>query len=1062
MTGLTTAMLMSTVPGLFAADVRLMRYPHIHGDEVIFTYASDLWVSKVDGDQPARRLTSHPGLEYRARFSPDGKWVAFSGQYDGGTDVYVMPAEGGEPKRLTFMNNSALVLDWTPDGKIAFSSNYGSFTNRINRLWLADPDGGMPIQTDLMEVSDVSFSPDGNTVAMNQHPSHQYNWRRYRGGTQGRIGFFEFSTNRYWEIPGQREQSYFPMWVGEDVYFISDRSLQNINLYKYNTGSKRIEQMTRFTDGDIKWPSTDGESIVWERNGRVNVYDIATKQVNEFTPTVISDNLALRPQHRNFGQAIGGLTISPSAKRVAVEARGDIYSVPASNGITRNLTESQGVRESSPAWSPDGQMVAFLSDASGEVKIHQMPQMGGDQVPVITPGDHVISGFDYSPKGNYITYVTVDNTLAVTNLGTGRTSEIYTDIAGSPNYDWSQDEKWIVYTETTPNLFNRVMLYNVETQKSTEIINDFYNTVSVSFDLNGKYLYVASARAYNPSQNAFEGATLYQSGVTQIYAYLLKKDMTNPLIPADDEEPVKGGDGDPEPTPAPQAETSIDIDGLSRRFVTLPWGPGSYPFVVGVNNGVLTWSNGSLVKYDFNSRSAQTIISGAFSFAFTPNRSKMVYQGPGVIGIANVAPGGQMGQGRVDTSDVTMYWDPRKEYEQMFWEVWRYERDQFYDPNMLGLDWKAIGDKYAAMLPYVGDRTDLNYLFGLMIGELGTGHAYVSGGEVLGAGPGGPSVGMLGVDYEVEGNNVKIAKIYEGFPEIPGASGPLGAPGVNINEGEYLLAINGNRVTSETNVHSLMVGRVGDKVTLTVGSRASMVGSREVDVVPIGSETTLRYETWVAERRALVDEWSDGKIGYMHVPDTSVGGILGFIRGFYSQSGKQAWVIDERYNGGGSIPTFFIEYLQRTMDTALRQRHGVDIGFPTQTLDGPKVMLINEHAGSGGDMLPWLFKNSELGPLIGTRTWGGLVGISGSVGLVDGGGVTAPAFGIYDTQRGQWIAENTGVDPDIEIDNDPSVLAKGEDAQLRRGVDYLLGELRKGNGRKPFNRPDFPVVKPDN
>jgi tricorn protease len=1057
--------------GITAApmDVRLMRYPSIHGDNVVFTFASDLWISDSSGGV-ARRLTSHPGLEYRARYSPDGSMIAFSGSYDGGRDVFVMPAEGGEPKRLTYMPGSEFVLGWTPDGKVAFSSS-AQAQMRHARLYLVSPEGGMPEVTDLQDVSDISYSPNGKTVALNRNYSHQFNWRGYRGGTQGKIGFFNFEDNSYEEIKHGKENSWMPMWAGDDVYFVSDKKDRTRNLFKYNTKSKRTSQVTNYKDGSIRWPSTDGESIVWERDGKIEVFDIDSSKTSGFTPKVLGDNQAMRARYRQFGSQVSGFSISPSAKRLAVEARGDIYSVPAKNGTTRNLTESPGSRETSPSWSPDGQEIAYLSDASGEAKITIVPQMGGETEVIDTPESHRITGFSYSPKGEWLTYDTVDNRLIIVNRKSGEVREISEDAAGTVQHDWSQDDSWIVYTKTEANLFASINLYNVANDTHHQVTEGYYNSSAPTFDMSGKYLYFVSSRSYSVNMDNFQGGSLHQTDVQRVYAATLTADLPNPMNATEDEEPVKAKEEEKkEEAPADEAEKKdepedkslkIDLDGLAERAIVLPMPPGGYQFAIGISNGVLVYSNGSLLKFDFASKKAAPIITGATSLSLTPKRDTMAFGAGSTVGISPIRPGVTMGTGTVSMSRVAAMWDPAAEYEQMFWEVWRYQRDIFYDANMRGLDWKAVGDKYAAMLPYVGDRTDLDYIFGMMIGETGTGHSYVSPGNPSNgttADP-APPVGLLGADYEISEGKVRLSKVFRGFNAMPGASGPLGVPGVVANDGDYLLAIDGVPVDAGVSVSSLLVNKVGALVELTLNDSPYDAGSRKVKVRPIGSESQLRYHTWVQERRDLVTEWSDGKVGYMHVPDTNVNGIINFVRGFYSQSGKEAYIIDERFNGGGWIPTFFIEALSRKFDTALQQRNGIDIGFPTQSLDGPKAMLINEHAGSGGDMFPWLFKNSGLGPLIGTRTWGGLVGISGQLSLVDGGGVTSPSFGIYDQERTKWIAENTGVDPDIEVDNDPESLAAGKDAQLWAGVKYLLDELKKGKGRKPLKSPDVIKIK---
>ena len=1049
---MTITAFLAVALGAAPIDTRMVRFPAIHGDQVVFTYASDLWTTDTSGSI-ARRLTSFPGSETRASFSPDGKWIAFSASFEGAGEVYVMPSQGGEPKRLTFEPTNDAVLGWTPDGKIAYTSGNGTPSNRQSRLWYVSPNGGMPIATDINECWGISYSPDGGKqAAFVRVNSFGFNWRGYRGGTQGRIAIWDFAKRSCTELPSGREQSYFPMWLGDSIYYISDKNLDNINLYRYNTNSKRAEQVTKFNDGDIKMPNTDGKSIIWERNGKIELFDSASSSVKNFVPMIVSDGAPMRPRFRRFGDQISTITLSPNGKRVAVDARGEIFSVPATSGETRNLSNTPGARERFPSWSVDGQYIICLSDRTGENKITLLPQMGGEAKVLKTPDEHHILGFSLSATGKYITYNTSDRELYYIPVDGGTPQLVFKDNLGIGNFDWAPDDSMIVYTKSNSNLFSSIHIYNLATKQSKAVTDGFYNDTSVSFDLSGKYLYFVSARTYGFTGDAFQGPNLFQDATDRIYMVPLSKDAPNPLLPPVDEETTgKAADGGDE---KPAGGGKVDFDGIMSRVITLPLPNSSYPFVIGARNGVYTFTADGLVKFDLASKSVQPILAGANQFSFNASGSKIAYKAGPVIGIVGAQPGGQAGQGRVSTTDVAFNWDPKAEYSQIFWEAWRYQRDTFYDKNMVGLDWNAVGRKYAAMLPSVSDRQDLNYILGMMIGELGTGHAYITAlgdTEVTTVAP----VGMLGVDYAIEGGKIKLAKIYRGYTDNVG---PLGALGVEVKDGEYLLAINGKPVNANTSVSELLVDKVNKIVTLTVSPSPSGAG-REVKVKPIGNEAGLRYDTWVEERRQIIDKLSGGRIGYMHVPNTGVEGIIGFMKGFYSQSGKEAFIIDERFNGGGFIPTFFVEFLQRKMITAMYQRGGAEIGFPTQSLDGPKVMLVNEYAGSGGDMFPWLFKNAELGPLIGKRTWGGLVGINGSTTLVDGGGVTSPGFGIFDTIRGEWIAENKGVDPDIDIDNDPASIARGEDKQLEAGVKYLLDQLKQGKGRKPFKRPELPKIK---
>ena len=1030
-------------------DVHLMRFPDVYGDRIVFTYASDLWVVGTQGGV-ARRLTSHPGLEYRAKFSPDGKWIAFSGQYDGDTDVYVIPSEGGEPKRLTYNSGNDLVGEWTPDGRIAFVSPREQVRPGPNMLWFVSPNGGIPTKTNVHEAVDITFSPDGKTMAYNRVSSHQYNWRRYRGGVQGKVSFWNFDTQQYSEMATGREQNYFPMWVGSSVYYISDVNSGTLNLFKYEPGSKSKTQITRFDDADVRWPSTDGRTIVFERNGRMYTLNVANNNVTEVKAQVLGDQLRRRPYFRNVAQFTDGFSISPSGARLAVTARGELFTVPATNGDVRNLSNTQDAREEMPVWSPDGQEIAFVSDKSGLRKIYRVPQMGGDWKMVNTPDSESIAGMQYSPDGKKLGYFTDDLEAFIVDLETGTRTLVWKDTQGIGAADWSKDGNWVAYIKTQPNLFGAVYLYDVKNNTHHKVTDGYYNDTAVTFDQNGKYLYIVSSRTFGFAPGDFE-IGLQQEGTQRVYVLPLKANMRNPLEDADDEEPVKATGEAAAPTQ--DSGPSIDVEGLGARAIALPMGPGNYPFVIGANNGVFTWSQGTLFKFDFASKQAQPIVSGSTSFDFTPDRSKMAYNIPGGYGITAVRPNIQPGTGRVNMADVNMVIDPVKEWKQIMRDAWLYEKHNFYDKGMVGLDWDAIGRKYIAMVDGAGDRSDVNYVLGMMIGELGTGHAYVSGGD-MGQPIGNPNTGMLGADLAVVGDSIVLQKVYKGLNFEAARRGPLGAPGVNVNDGDFLLEIDGTPVNAQSDPYALLIGKAGKDVRIKVASDSAGTNAREYVVTTVGSEQQLRYIEWVEGNRKRVEQLSGGKIGYVHVPNTQIEGITEFIKGYYAQSDKEAFIIDERYNGGGFIPTFFGERLLRQVVTGIQQRHGDDVLYPPQTWDGPKVMLINRYAGSGGDHFPWLFKHLGIGPLIGTRTWGGLVGISGGRPLIDGGSVTAPEFALYDLRTGEIIAENKGIDPDIVVDDTPDLVSKGQDPELETAVKHLLDQLAK-NPKKPYTKPKF-------
>jgi tricorn protease len=1049
--------------GQTTTEPRLMRTPAIAGDTIVFSYAGDLWVTKVGSGAMARRLTSHVGVEIRPKISPDGKWVAFTGQYDGNPDVYVIPIEGGEPRRLTFDPQTDNALGWTPDGKIAYSSTAGNFLANQQRLWLVRPEGGLPIETPVKEITEGSFLDNGTKIAYTRVNSYNYNWRRYRGGTQGRIGIFDFTNNSYSELPSKREQSYFPMVAGKSIYYISDRNLGTQNLYRFDLDNKSDTQLTKYADADIKWPSSDGKSIVWERDGFLWVYDVATGGITKQSPKILSENLTARPVLRNLANQISSITISPSGTRVAVEARGEIFSVPAKTGDTRNMTQTSGVRERFPSWSPDGKTIAYLSDKSGNWEVYTQPQLGGEETRITNANGSIpFNSLDWSPDSKWLTMRTEANDIYIVDPVTKELKRVVRGDYGLGDSDWSPDSKWIAMTLPGANQLNALHLYEVATGKLTKLTEGYYNDTAVGFDLSGKYLYLTSQRTFSPSFGNYEFSLKVENN-DRIYVIPLSKDTPNPLNAPNEEEQIRapgtpGAPGGPPPGPPPAPTVRIDVEGLGERALPLPLPPGSYPIMLGHNNGVLyaTRVAGSpllsLQRFDLNTRESTPLYSGGGgAFAFNANRSKMAVAAGNGVSVMDIRPGGS--PSRVDTSAVEAVIDPREEWKQIFWDAWRYERDNFYDPNMLGLNWNAIGKRYEGYLPYVAHRADLTYVIGMMIGELGTGHSYVSGGDLPSV-P-GVSIGQLGADWRVVGNNVQFAKIYRGQNFDESRRGPLGEPGVEVNEGDYLLAIDGHPVNAKVHPSSLLTGKAGRFVTLTVNSTPNEAGARKIRVRPVGNDGPLRYVDFVEGNRRKVAEMSGGRIGYMHIPNTALEGAVEFIRGYYSQTDKDAVIVDERWNGGGYIQPWFVDTLARTMKAGIQQRNAKDVGDAV-AIEGPKVLLINQYAGSGGDFFPWMFRQAKLGPLIGKRTWGGLVGIAGYYNLVDGGQVSSPEFAIYDRATGEIIAENQGIDPDIDVDMRPDAVARGEDPQLQAAVRHLLEQLAKMPPKK--ERANIPQV----
>lgn len=1044
-----------------AAEARFLRTPDIHGDLVAFSYAADLWIADVEGG-PARRLTSDPRTEISPRFSPCGRWIAFNASYDGDLDVYVLSVDGGEPRRVTYGPGPDFLLDWTPDGRIAFTTYVGSWGGWRPRLYLVDAEGGMPAPTDLHDVDAGSFSPDGGKLAYIRVSSNLQNWRNYRGGQQGIIGIWDFAARSYTELPHGRENDWDPMWIGNSLFFISDRNQRTVNLYRYDLADRRVEQLTAFDDGDIRNPATDGKRIVFERNAALHLYDVATRRWRVLNPDIRFEKLAARPYVRQVGDQVRALALSPSGVRVVLDARGHLFSVPAKSGETRFVVDRPG-REAFPAWSPDGQSIAYLSDETGEQELWVVPQRGGEPTRLTDGGPHVFRDFAWTPDSKAIVASTLDGRILHVDVESKKRTVLAENRRGIYSYDISPDGAWLAYSAPVREYGAAVHLYEFATGRTTRVTEGFYLDSAVAFDLSGKHLYVISNRTYQPSFGTFEFG-LGLGPTERLYVVPLSGSAPSPLEPPEDEEPLPPAEGDKpaEKKDEEKPKVAIDLEGFEKRFVPLPLPSGSHSALYGLREGVLFVRDGTLFRFELSSRQptrlSVTPMGTLSAWTLNAGRTKIAYAVAGTVGIRDLAPDLDLSRGDVNLAGVQITVDPRREWEQMYWEAWRWMRDRFYDPAMRGLDWRAIGERYARLLPHVAHRNDLNALLGLLIGELETGHAYVGGGETVRNAPPPVAAASLGADYELDGDFVRIARIYRGYPFEEENRGPLAQPGLGVKEGDYLLAIDGQPVGRSVPVDRQLVGKAGRTVALTVNDRPTLEGARRVLVRPVGSDGRIRYIDWVEDNRRKVAELSGGQIGYLHVPNTGVEGMIGFLRGWYSQLDKRALLIDVRYNGGGFIPTPWLDFLTRRTFAIGVARYGVP-GPTGANFDGPMAMLVNEYAASGGDMLPWLFKRAGLGPLVGRRTWGGLVGINEPAPLVDGGFLFAPAFGFFDPATGEWIAENKGVEPDVEVDLRPDLLARGRDPQLERGVQILLEAIRRQ--RRPEPRvPRVPPIPP--
>jgi tricorn protease len=1068
-------------------ETRLMRYPDVSKDQIVFSYAGDLWTVPRAGGH-AHRLTAHPGEEIFPKFSPDGKSIAFTGDYDGNTDVFVMPATGGEPRRLTYHPSADLVTGWTPDGKkILFRSNRYSEPPEFTRLFTVSPEGGTPDMLPVPRASLTSFSPDGNRIAFLSTSQEFRTWKRYRGGWKPPIGIYDLKKNIYEELPKTTGMDLFPMWHGDTIYYINDGD-GVMNLYRYDLASKKSRKLTNFTEYDVKWPSLGPDAIVFENGGMIYTFDLASEKQTEIHITVASDDIESRAALRNVADQIRGAAISPSGARAVFEARGDIFTLPAEHGSPRNITVSPGVHEQNPVWSPDGKWIAYLSDKSGEFEVYIRPQMGGDEIRVTTDGKVYRYGPKWSPDSKKLLFWDKSLRLFYVDIDQKKSIEVdHDDRQQIGDGAWSPDSRWITYSKTGSNSANSIYLYSLDQTKAFHVTSGFYNDANPIFDPEGKYLYFISARFYYPSSGVFDQRFNYYDS-TGVFALTLKADEPSPFQPQSDEE--KPADAakpaDDKAAAAPSADKSkeakpedktpkpiqIDLDGLGNRVTQVPVPAGLYSnldarkgkvFYISVPQDTLQAGapdpggpRATLHVYDLKAREDKALLTGFNgTYDLSTDGSKILYQAGPVWGITDAIPGkAKVGDGHLNTAAMQQLVDPKAEWAEMLHEAWRIERDFYWDPNMGGLDWAKVEKRYAALLPYVQHRADLNYIIGEMIAELSTSHTYVVPGEspqVTRIG-----VGLLGVDYSVDQGYYRFQKIYAGENWNPQTRSPLTEPGLKVKEGNYLIAVNGVPVRASNEVYSYFQGLAAQVVTLKVNDKPSPDGAWDISVRPIANESQVRYLDWVESRRKIVEEATGGRIGYMHVPDTSIAGVIMFDKYLNAQIGKEGLIVDERYNHGGSIPDFYTEKLQRTLLAVLTPRNGEDAPFPTQAIYGPKVMIVNELAGSGGDCFPWFFHHLNIGPIVGLRTWGGLVGYSREIPMMDGGSVTAPEFAFWTPDNGgSWIVENRGVEPDYTVEDRPDLVVNGHDPQLEKAIELALDGLKK---MPPMpKRPPFPI-----
>ncbi len=1042
----------ASAPGAFAEPPLLMQHPTASATHVCFAFAGDLWDVPRSGGA-ARRLTASPGMESDPYYSPDGKTIAFSGQYSGNLDVYTMPSEGGVPKRLTFHPSEDLVQGWSPDGKsILFSTNQESLPF-VPRLFTIPSGGGQSSGLPFPSGSSGSFSPDGKRIAYVPYFQFQAAWKRYRGGQAYPVWVLNLADSTWKEVPRKGWNDKSPMWVGNRLYYLSDRA-GKFDLYSSDENGGSQREVVKSGAFGFLSATANADTIALSEPGSIMLVDTKTGRATDVPVTVRGDFPEVREKYVSAASAISSGDISPNGKRAVIEARGEILTIPASKGDGRNLTNSSGSAERTPSWSPDGKTIAYFSDASGEYKIvlKQSDGVGDERVIVPGGGRGYFQGLTWSPDSKKLAYSDMRGILWVTDVETGASTKIdeapYYPVTYQYQPSWSPDSKWLTFSRVGDNYLRTVFLYDLTTSKLTSLTDGMSDAQSPAFDRGGDYLYFLASTNAKTSPAWLDLSALETPNVTSsVYVVVLRNDMPSPFVPESDEEVI--GDA---PKPADKPTFRIDLDKIGQRMLPVPMpsrvyaglvagAPGSF-FTIDVPPVANVSSPGgppTARKFDMKARRDSVFMQGVQGLAVSANGQHMLVIAPGMVSIVSTMAPPAPGQGALDLASTMVRIDPKQEWRQMFFEVLRIQRDYFYDPTYHGVDLNALSKKYEPFLDGLASREDLNLIFIDMLGELSVGHMYVGGGDIPGVS--GPPIGFLGADYSLENGRYRFKKVYSGENWNPGARAPLTQPGAGVEAGEYLLAVNGQDLKSSDNLYSRFEYMVGKQMRLRVGPNADGTGSREVTVVPVGNENNLRVFDWVEGNRRKVAELSGGKVGYLWLPDTSVGGYTFFNRYYYSQADKDGMVLDERFNGGGSVDDYFVQFATRPLMSWWATRYGKPFSSPLMSVYGPKALVTNQYAGSGGDYLPWAFRKNKLGPLVGKRTWGGLVGILGFPSLVDGGGVTSPNLAFF-TPEGEWEIENFGVAPDIDIEWDPVLWRAGRDAQLERAVAEVMKGLQ--------------------
>lgn len=1077
---------------LSAKETRLVRNPAISENNIAFVYAGDIWLANVDGSNPMR-LTSFPSVESNPKFSPDGKMISFSANYDGNTDVYVISIDGGQPQRLTWHPGADLARGWTPDGKnvLFLSGRENAPYSMPDQMFKVSVKGGaMPVRFVVPRINRGSFSPDAKQLVYQMVRPWENEWRNYRGGQNKPLRIIDLNNLKYKNIPWDNSNDKDPVWIEDKIYFLSDRDY-GMNIWCYDSKTDDLKQVTHYKEFDCKNLEAGGGKLIYEYGGYLYTMDTKGGEPEKLSVSVKGDFAWMRPQWKNVSRYITNAAISPTGKRAVISARGEIFTVPAKKGDVRNLTNSSSAADRAPAWSPNGKYISWFSDETGEYQLIITDQYGKNRKVYKLDNPTFYYTPMWSPDSKYLSYGDADRNLWLLDIETGIQTIIDNEGFASPGRvispEWSPDSKWIAYTKRLKSEYKAIFVYSLEKKKSFMITDGMSDCLSPAWDKSGKYIYFLASTNFGLNVGWLDMSSMERPVRRAVYLAVLSKDEVSPLAPESDEEEVKEEKSDKDTAKSKSKGKNkskkgddkikgdkkkdkgikIDFEGLNQRIIALDIPAKEYNNLVAGKEGVIFYDevNGrssTLHRYTIKDKKADKLLSGVMAYWISNDRNKLLYfMNSMLCGICNASGKPNPSKDKIKTGDLQALVDPKQECKQMFREAWRYQRDYFYVDNVHGLDLDWAYKTYSPWVEDVAHRSDMNYLLDIFSGETSIGHSFVHGGDM-------PAykripVGLLGADYKIKDGRYMIKKIYNGENWNPGLRAPLSGPGIKVKEGDYILAVNGKPVYANSNLYSFFDKTANKQIKITINNKPVMEGSKEITVVPVSSEQALRQHNWVESNRRLVDKLSGGKLAYVWLPNTSYAGYSNFNRYYFAQKDKKGAIIDERFNQGGSVADYIVDLLSRDLMGYFNNPVGKKQAFtsPDAGIWGPKVMIINEMAGSGGDMLPFMFKKKNIGPLVGTRTWGGLVGIWDVPGLIDGGRITAPRGGFYNT-NGEWDVENKGVAPDVEVEQDPAMVKKGHDCQLEKAIEVALKLLKEKEVKlKPQPADPIRVKRPE-